>query len=60
MANTKPPVKTDYLHIRISPSIKEGARLLASSEGRSMSDLVSDALRFYVKFREYKRSEAAS
>ena len=51
MANTKPKTKTDYIHCRANPKLKEAAMRVAQHEGKSLSDLIADALKFYVKAR---------
>ena len=49
--NTRPKVKTDYIHVRISPKIKNVAREMAKVEQVSMSDLVAKSLKLYAKTR---------
>lgn len=56
MANTRPKSKTDYIHVRIEPRIKEAARVLAAGEGISLSDLVSRSIRLYAKARSAQAS----
>lgn len=48
MANTKPKEKTDFIHCRASPKLKSAAMRVAQHEGKSLSNLIADALKFYV------------
>lgn len=56
MANTRPKSKTDYIHVRIEPRIKEAAKALATHDGISLSDLVSRSIRLYAKARSAQAS----
>lgn len=57
--NTRPKVKTDYIHVRISPKVKNAAREMARVEQISMSDLVARSLKFYAKARYAQSRENA-
>ena len=59
MANTKPKSKTDFIHCRANPKIKEAAMNLAKHEGKSLSDLIADALKFYVQSRYASKGRVA-
>lgn len=47
--NTRPKSKTDYIHIRATPQLKEVAKELARLESISMSDMIARALRLYAR-----------
>lgn len=49
MANTRPKSKTEFIHCRANPKVKAAAMKVAQVEGKSLSDLITDALRFYVQ-----------
>lgn len=51
MANTRPKTKTDFIHCRTSPTIKAAAMKLAKKEGRSLSDLLEEAIKLYYRER---------
>ena len=58
--NTRPKVKTDYIHVRISPKIKNVAREMAKVEDISLSDLVAKSLKLYAKTRYGQSRENAA
>lgn len=49
--NTRPKSKTDYIHIRTTPQLKEVAKELAKLEAISMSDLIAKSLRTYARVK---------
>lgn len=49
--NTRPKSKTDYIHIRATPQMKEVAKELARLESISMSDLIAKSLRVYARHK---------
>lgn len=42
-------MKTEYLHIRINPILKEAATAAASSEGKTLSEWVTDLIKLAVE-----------
>ena len=47
-------MKTEYLHIRITPVLKEQAAAAASSEGKTLSEWVTDLIKLAVEAAKKK------
>jgi predicted HicB family RNase H-like nuclease len=47
-------MKSEYLHIRINPILKEEATEAASSEGKTLSEWVTDLIKLAVETKKNK------
>lgn len=48
-------MKSEYLHIRINPILKEAATAAASSEGKTLSEWVTDIIKLAVEETRKKK-----
>ena len=49
-------MKTEYLRIRIDPITKERARVISESEGKKLSEWVTDLLKYEIRRRSIEKA----
>lgn len=48
-------MKSEYLHVRINPVLKEAAAMVAASEGKTLSEWVTDLIKLAVEETRKKK-----